>query len=156
MIICADHGGEGLIVKLVGGFYSYRFMYARLAQKWAPKKDWQLIDLENNYFLARFKSDEDKNFALTGGPWMIAGKYVVVQSWKPTFCPMEESINKMAVWIRISSLPLEFLYPELLTKIGNKLGTTFKVDINTSNQERGRFARLCVEIDLSAQVLYPI
>lgn len=54
----------------------------------------------------------------------------------------------MAVWIRVSELPLEVMNTRFLRKLGNCLGILFKIDLNTSQQERGKFARLCVEIEL--------
>lgn len=54
----------------------------------------------------------------------------------------------MAVWIRVSELPLEVMNTRFLRKLGNCLGTLFKIDLNTSQQERGKFARLCVEIEM--------
>ena len=55
----------------------------------------------------------------------------------------------MAVWIRLPGLAIEYYDRQILGKIGNLVGKTLKVDVNTAVQSRGKFARLCVEIDLS-------
>lgn len=123
-------------------------MYARLAQKWAPKDEWQLIDLENSYFIVRFKSEEDRDFALTGGPWIIAGKYLVVQQWHLDFDAKTTKIRLMAVWIRISGLPMQYMDENALTVARDFPGKTYKVDVNSAIQVRGRYARLCVKVDL--------
>lgn len=38
---------------------------------------------------------------------------------------------------------------ESLTELGNHLGETFRVDINSATQTRRKFAHICVETDLS-------
>lgn len=140
---------DTLIIKTVTGTHSFGYVQTKLTQKWAPKSAWQLIDLPNNYFAARFSSAEDRNFALTGGPWMIGGSYLVIQQWEPYFRATEETIKSMAVWVRISGLPLEFMNVDFLEQLGDYLGTSLKVDMTTVHQTRGKFARICVQIDLN-------
>ncbi|KAL5840198.1 hypothetical protein ACOSQ4_012806 [Xanthoceras sorbifolium] len=55
----------------------------------------------------------------------------------------------MLVWVRLSTLPMEWLGADLLREIGGLLGDICKVDYLTQSQARGRFARICVEIDVS-------
>lgn len=44
---------------------------------------------------------------------------------------------------------MEYMNTVFLRNFGNKMGNLFKIDVNTAQQARGRFARLCVEIDLN-------
>ena len=55
----------------------------------------------------------------------------------------------MPVWVRLSKLPMKWIDVELLRIIGGLLGTTYKVNPITESQARGRFARICVEIDIT-------
>jgi pentatricopeptide repeat protein len=48
---------------------------------------------------------------------------------------------------------LNQFHDKVLTAIGNRIGRTIKVDKNTLQQERGKYARLCVEVDLSQPLL---
>jgi hypothetical protein len=59
----------------------------------------------------------------------------------------------VAVGVRISGLPIEYYDSRVLKNIGNKIGSTVKVDKNTVMQERGKYARLCVEVDLTKPLL---
>lgn len=140
---------DTLVLKLLGGNHIIGYLRSRLQQKWAPKDHWQLIDLENNYFLARFKNPDDRLFVLTRGPWMIAGQYLIIKQWNDDFNPLEETIDSMADWIRIANMPMQFMFPEFLERVGNKLGTLLKIDRHTAQQTRGRFAKICVEINLN-------
>lgn len=108
-----------------------------------------LIDLENNFFIVKFLLDEDMKYVLTGGPWQIAGQYVTTQRWKPGFDPKEEKITHMTAWVRINGLNVEFFRFDVLERIGNLIGNTVKVDSHTMSQSRGKFARICIELDIS-------
>ncbi|KAK3221245.1 hypothetical protein Dsin_008270 [Dipteronia sinensis] len=55
----------------------------------------------------------------------------------------------MAVWVKLSKLPMEWINSDLLWNVWGMLGTTYKVDPITETQARGRFARICVEIDIT-------
>ncbi|KAL6268995.1 hypothetical protein ACE6H2_025906 [Prunus campanulata] len=140
---------NALLIKLLGRQHTYNFLHARLQQKWNLKGGWKLIDLVNDYFVVKFDLEEDLNFVLTGGPWLISGQYLVMQKWRPGFCPATAHITRMAAWIRVSAIQLECFDIWALKRIGNLLGKLLKVDALTTAQNRGKFARLCVELDLT-------
>ena len=48
---------------------------------------------------------------------------------------------------------MELYNPKFLWRAGAKLGTMLKIDENTSIHSRGKFARICVEIDLRRQLV---
>ncbi|KAJ1428453.1 Zinc finger, CCHC-type [Sesbania bispinosa] len=74
------------------------------------------------------------------------------------FFPMEDDLRRVAVWVRIPSLPFEFYDRRVLWRIGNVLGKTVKIDSNTLREnsgcqgefatERAKFARVCIKVDL--------
>lgn len=142
-----------VIIKLMGRPLSYTFLRDRLLQRWELKGPMSLIDLENNYFIVKFLLEENKRYVLTGGPWQIAGQYIVTQNWKPGFNAKEERVTHMTAWIRINGLNVEYFRTNVMMKIGNLIGTTVKVDAHTMGQARGKFARLCVELDLSKPLI---
>ncbi|KAL5765674.1 hypothetical protein ACOSP7_016291 [Xanthoceras sorbifolium] len=144
---------SALLLKNMGRSHTLKFMQAKLTQKWPLVGQWQLTDMEDGFFVARFQLKTDLDMVLTGGPWVINNQYLVVQRWRPNFVPGEEPIKHMAIWLRISRLPMEWLNTYLLWRIGNMLGATCKVDPITETQARGRFARICVEIDISQPLL---
>ncbi|KAK2643932.1 hypothetical protein Ddye_019127 [Dipteronia dyeriana] len=113
----------------------------------------QLTDLEEGYFVARFQMKDDLDYVLTNRPWVISNQYLVVQRWKPNFVPGEDLIQSMSTWVRFSKLPMEWLDADLLWNIGGMLGRMCKVDLSIVNQARARFARICMEIDISKPLL---
>ncbi|MBA0639166.1 hypothetical protein Goklo_022217 [Gossypium klotzschianum] len=88
-------------------------------------RDDDLID----YYLVRFKDEEDYSKVLTEGPWIIYVQYLTVQPWSPTF-----STDKV--------------YPRRVMVI--------MIDYNTDSGSRGRFARMTISIDLSAPLISKI
>lgn len=64
---------NAIIIKLLGRSHTYNYLRDRLQQKWSLKDDWKLIDLVNDYFVVKFDMEDDMNFVLTGGPWIIDG-----------------------------------------------------------------------------------
>ncbi|MCI03214.1 hypothetical protein A2U01_0024249, partial [Trifolium medium] len=87
------------------------------------------------------------------GPWFIYDHYLTVKEWSPNFHPASDTIKEVAVWVRISGLPIEYYDARILNFIGNRVGKTVKVDKNTLTHERGKHARLCVQVDLTKPLL---
>jgi hypothetical protein len=144
---------RGIIVKMLGRRIGYKALENRLKQMWVKAGVINIVDLGNDYFLVTFTSQEDQHHALTNGPWLIYDHYLTVREWCPNFNPSENHLKKVTVWVRFSGLPIEFYDAKVLTSIGNRIGRTVKVDKNTLLQERGKYARLCVEVDLSKPLL---
>ena len=59
----------------------------------------------------------------------------------------------MAVWIRLPELPIEYYDPVVLRKIGEAIGTVLRIDAYTANGARGRFARLCVQVNIDKPLI---
>ncbi|KAB2600088.1 hypothetical protein D8674_010359 [Pyrus ussuriensis x Pyrus communis] len=110
---------NALIIKLVGKSHTYNFLLNGLRQNWQLKGGMQLIDLDHDFYIAKFDLEEDREFLLTGGPWIIARQYLTIHKWRAGFLPATEAI------------------------------THITIDINTNSQSRGKFSRICVEIDLT-------
>ncbi|WJX16517.1 hypothetical protein P8452_06530 [Trifolium repens] len=144
---------QGLIVKLFGRRIGYKALENRLKQMWVRKGVISIIDLGKEYFLVYFSNEEDYNKALEDGPWLIYDHYLIVRQWSPNFYPNEATIDSASVWVRIPDLPIEYYDAKVLHFIGDRIGKMVKVDKNTLFQERGKYARLCVEVDLTKTLL---
>ncbi|XP_062028817.1 uncharacterized protein LOC133744790 [Rosa rugosa] len=141
-----------VVVKLMGkpnSTNTFDFMLRGLRRKWHVKGGWQLIDLPNDFYIVKFNLEEDMNYALCGGPWILTGQTLIVRKWRPDFDPMKEFIGKMALWVRIFGLPIKFFKDFIVAKIGKIIGDVVKVNKLTVGQARGQFARVCIEVDLN-------
>ncbi|KAG5253172.1 receptor protein [Salix suchowensis] len=144
---------QTLIIKLMGRKVGYMFFMQRLRNMWKLRGDFTLTDLGNEFYLAKFANPEDREHVLFGGPWMVTDHYLTIRTWHPNFDPFEATIDKVAVWVRLPELALEYYDTAVLWKIGDKIGKTLKIDRTTSVGMRGNFARLCVEVDLTKPLL---
>ncbi|XP_028755171.1 uncharacterized protein LOC114714596 [Neltuma alba] len=142
-----------VIVKLLDRSIGYKALETRLQILWARRGVINLINIGYGYLVVKLSNREDYFNALTGGPWMIYDHYLTVRSWEPNFNPARAKIDKVAAWVRVPRVCLEYYDAEALTIIGNRIGETLKVDVNTSSQLRGHYARICALIDLGKQLL---
>ena len=120
-----------MIVKVLGRNIPIAVLSKRLRELWKPNGEMCVIDLPRQFYMVRFEREEEYLSALTGGPWRLFGSYLTVQAWSPTF------------------YPLNLYHPKILMGIANGLGKPVKVDLTTQSVDRARFARVCVEVDLS-------
>ncbi|KAG8498975.1 hypothetical protein CXB51_005386 [Gossypium anomalum] len=74
-----------VIVKLLGRRIGFNALHNRVSTSWNLKNRFQLIDLENDFFLVRFQNKDDLDWVIFGGPWVIFGHYLFVRPWASTF-----------------------------------------------------------------------
>ncbi|KAK4253252.1 hypothetical protein QN277_010579 [Acacia crassicarpa] len=144
---------KAVIVKLLGKDIGYMLLQSILQPLWAKRGVINLINIGNGFFVVKFSNKDDYLNALTGGPWMIFDHYLTVRPWEPMFHPMRATINKVAVWVRLPRVFLEYYDKEALSWIGNRIGDILKIDMNTSGHLRGHYARICVLVDLAKQLM---
>ena len=140
---------NSVIVKLLGRTIGYRTLCMRLNVMWKTTMTYSVIDLENNYFLVRFRSASDAVDALTKGPWIIMGHYLTVQPWTPYFDFNTTEIDRVNAWIRLPGLVVHLYDQKVLQKLGQLVGTVIKIDSNTTSSALGRFARIAVTLSLA-------
>ncbi|KAK4269198.1 hypothetical protein QN277_022386 [Acacia crassicarpa] len=144
---------NSVIITLLGRSIGYKALENRLQSLWAKRGVIKLINIGHGYYVVKFSNKEDSTNALTGGPWLRYDHYLVVRQWEPMFNSATAKVDKVAVWVRLPRIFLEYYDKEALAFIGDRIGETVKVDINTSCQLRGHYARLCVLVDLTKQLM---
>uniref|UniRef100_A0A2N9GVI8 Reverse transcriptase domain-containing protein n=1 Tax=Fagus sylvatica TaxID=28930 RepID=A0A2N9GVI8_FAGSY len=137
-----------LIVKVFGRSVGYVFLVNKLKNMWKTSGNFSCVDLGLGFFLIRFESKEGFEDVLKGGPWFIGEHFLSLRPWVPNFRASEASVSSVAVWVRLPELPVEYYHKDSLLQIGSGLGPVLRVDFNTAAGTRGRFARLCIQIDI--------
>ncbi|CAI0400101.1 unnamed protein product [Linum tenue] len=145
--ICAPWQ-RSLVVRLLGTKIGFTTLCSRLRGLWKPTGTLEIRDLDYDCFLVKLDNEQDYFRALTEGPWMIFDHYLVVQQWSPSFKVSDPLPRTMIVWAQLPALKIHFYHREVLTTLGNLIGRTIKLDYHTLNQERAKFARIAVEVDL--------
>lgn len=138
-----------MIVKILGRHVPIMVLNRKLKEMWNPRGSMYVLDLPRQFFMVRFGEEDDYLKALTGGPWRAFGSYLMVQAWSPEFDPMSDDIVTTPVFVRLSNLPINFYHKAILLGIARSLDKPIRVDATTLNLERARFARVCVEVNLS-------
>nr|POE54627.1 hypothetical protein CFP56_71652 [Quercus suber] len=64
--------------------------------------------------------------------------------WKPT----KANLSTIVVWIRLPELPIEYYEASILKDMGKAIGPVLRVDTHTTSESKGKFARLCVQVNL--------
>ncbi|XP_057796520.1 uncharacterized protein LOC131012550 [Salvia miltiorrhiza] len=87
--------------------------------------------------------------------WSIhpLGKGILhLQAWVPNFDPYKANSTLVQVWIRIFNLPHEYWHPEVLSGVAREVGTPILIDGQSAQAHVGHFARILVELDVSADI----
>ncbi|XP_016579118.2 uncharacterized protein LOC107876779 [Capsicum annuum] len=141
-----------VIFKLFKKRLAHNYLKTKLTDLWKPSEPLTLVDLGNDYYIAKFTNPDNMQKALHGGPWFVTGDFLSVRHWEPNFIPEKATQTHRAIWIRLPHLPTEFYDKSILKRTGHKLGTLLKIDTCTTTALRGRYARICIQIPLDAPV----
>ncbi|CAN1135057.1 hypothetical protein LINPERHAP2_LOCUS8635 [Linum perenne] len=108
--------------------------------------------MSNNFFLVRFTSKKDYAIAAFEGPWKIYDYYIAVSQWSPSFNE-DEPIKSILTWVRLPKLPIQYFNSMAVHRIGNFIGKAVRLDLAMLEGSRCRYARVCVELDLTKPLL---
>ena len=92
-------------------------------------------------------------YALIRGSWLIYDHYLTIHTWDLAFDRKKDKIEKVSIWVRLLGLPIQLYNEKFLTFVGNKIEKKLKVDVIMEEQPKGKYARICVEIDLNKLIL---
>ncbi|KAH9669745.1 hypothetical protein KPL70_021920 [Citrus sinensis] len=139
---------NSVVVKTLGRNLGYRVISERLKRLWSSTMGFSIIDLANDYYLVRFQNEGDVEYALTEGPWTIMGHYLFVQQWTPEFDATTNRVDRIVAWIRLSGMNIHFYHKTIIRRLGQIVGPVIKIDYLTAAAQRGKFARIAVQLDL--------
>lgn len=105
----------------------------------------ELIDLGHDVFLKKL---EYYDHVIDGGLRFIGGRFLTIRKWVPNFRASEASFDLLVVWIWLLEFHLEYYETNILCKIDTKLEGCLWIDNATMKNERGKFARLYIQVDL--------
>ncbi|XP_020240070.1 uncharacterized protein LOC109818934 [Cajanus cajan] len=138
-----------LVIKLLGRDVGFLTSRDRLPALWKVQGGFELLDVSNGYFMVKFDLEADREWVMQGVPWMLFDHYLIVRPWSPEFVASATKVDSTLVWIRFPGLGVMFYDESVLLTIASAIGKPIKVDLNTLNMTWGRFARVCVEINLN-------
>lgn len=113
----------------------------------------EIVDVGHGFYMVKFDELGDREKVIGGCPWIIFDHYLAVRPWKPDFIASEIKIDSTMAWIRFPSLGMEYYDKNVLMALASAVGKPIRVDIRTIEASRGKFARVCVELDLNRPVV---
>ncbi|CAL5387980.1 unnamed protein product [Camellia sinensis] len=145
-----------LIVSLLGKTIGYKLFMAKVTKIWDLQGDFEALVIRHGFFIVKFDMMEDYTKVFSSGPWVALDHYVTVRRWQQEFKSDEAKEDTIAIWVRFPNLPIEYYNENVLFHIAKVLGTPLKIDINTAMAARGRYARVCIEMDLRKPLISQI
>ncbi|GKU91977.1 hypothetical protein SLEP1_g5773 [Rubroshorea leprosula] len=112
---------NAVIIKLLGKSVNFHSLHSRLLKEWRTER----------------------------GPYKMFDHYLAVQPWEPGFHPARAKAPKTAVWVKLHGVPIVCFHEAICLYLGSKIGKPIKVDPTTLLAARGKFARVCIQVDLS-------
>nr|POE85896.1 uncharacterized protein CFP56_18243 [Quercus suber] len=147
---------RSLIVKVYGRSMGFNFIHNKLLAMWKPAGRLDCVGLGHGFFLTRLLLKEDYENILRKGPWFIEGNFLSIRLWEPNFHPATANVSSVAVWIRLNELPIKYYNAKTLHQIGKSIGNVLKVDTHKATETKGKFTRLCMQIDINKPLVTTI
>ncbi|XP_075658909.1 uncharacterized protein LOC142628753 [Castanea sativa] len=144
---------KAIIVKIFGRSLGYSFLAERLRSMWKPDGRMDCVNVGHDFFLIKFELQSDLDEVINGGPWFVGQQFLSICQWEPKFKASLASCLFVVVWVRLPELPIEFYELTILKKIGKTIGPILRIDSHTLNGGRGRFVRICIQIDVNKPLI---
>ena len=100
----------------------------------------------------KFGNEVDHRHVLFEGLWLVAYHYLLLQKWCLLFKPVDEMIQKIAVWVQVPNLSIDLYNPKFFVESSDFVVNHVKIDNVRSIS--GRFACMCVEMDLRRKLVH--
>jgi len=135
-----------LLAKLWGESLPIPLIISKTTLEWKHVKGpVKYIELGNGWVLLRFSNVADKDYVWFNMPWFVKGLNFILSALVPSYSALIARIDQ---WVHISRLPWEF-WVEYLTNLLKPIGDVIRIDHNTLLRNNDRFARVCVNIDVT-------
>ncbi|CAL0316473.1 unnamed protein product [Lupinus luteus] len=112
-----------------------------------------MVDVDHGFYYVKFDLKADRETVIGGGPWMLFDHYVAVACWTPELVAPMAKVDCTMVWILFPGLNMMYYDESFLLSLASCVGRPIKVDTNTLRVARGRYVRVCMEIDLIKSVV---
>lgn len=95
---------DSLVIKLLGKSVGYNMMKEKLKKVWKPAGGFDILDVDNGFYMVKFDLETDREKALSDGPWMLYDHYLAVSRWTPEFVSPNAKVDRTTVWIRFPGI----------------------------------------------------
>ncbi|KAL2237643.1 UNVERIFIED_CONTAM: hypothetical protein Sindi_0956000 [Sesamum indicum] len=113
----------------------------------------EVTGTNNGFFFLQFKSVAAMEDVIEGGPWLFQVQPIVLQKWEPGMVLRKLQHTQVPVWIKLRHLPVELWTDEGLSTVASGVGKPLYPDAITRACTRLDFARVCVMLDVTSNLL---
>ncbi|XP_075108979.1 uncharacterized protein LOC142180802 [Nicotiana tabacum] len=138
-----------IIMYVIGDSPSMEAAERFLVTQWRFAEKHQVYYHNDDYFVIRFKSIEDKEKVLLSEPNTINNRPVIMKEWSADFNFQNEVLKTIPIWVKFPKLPLSCWGMKSLSKISSGLGTPVYADECTTNIARISYARVLIEMNIT-------
>ncbi|XP_044507206.1 uncharacterized protein LOC123226740 [Mangifera indica] len=118
---------------------------------WASYGLTEVMTSGQGVFILKFQDFDGVSRAVEEGQLTIAGQLFLVRKWTTNLPMLINDVKKVATWVRMYGIPLEFWTPKSLSYIASAIGTPLYADSITEEGTRLDYARICIEIKVDAE-----
>ncbi|KAK0608558.1 hypothetical protein LWI29_032416 [Acer saccharum] len=155
----AEDGSKAWKNCLVGYFIEKKLPFSlvnNIAMRiWGNRGLLEVLANDKGFYFFKFSNDEACSNVLEAGPWLFAGRMVILKKWHPKLILSKDSYSKIPVWVKLFNIPHEYWNEEGLSHIASAVGKPLYADSLTESMKRISFARVCIEIDASCDLVDP-
>ena len=120
---------------------------------WAGSGGVTIRDIEENLFMAVFRTSADIEKVFVQSPWTFDKKLILMVRFTGNLQPTEVRFSQSAFWIRVHNLPIKSMIREVGEDIGHGIGRLVEVDVPDNGFGWGKYLRIRVEIDVMEPLL---
>ncbi|KAF9598754.1 hypothetical protein IFM89_031422 [Coptis chinensis] len=130
---------------------SFTYVKNVLQQRWKDKGHFEII-ADNDLFYFKFSSSEARQAVLEEGPIFIGGRCLIISPWTRGVEKQRTLITIVPLWVKIHNVLKELWTDDGLGFLASKGGVPHSQDEATKLKKRIDYARVCVEVDVSAKL----
>lgn len=88
---------DSVVIKLLGKTIGYSMMKEKLKRVWKPAGCFDIMDVDNGFYMVKFDLAADREKAISDGPWMLFDHYLAVTSWTPDFASPTAKVERTTI-----------------------------------------------------------
>ncbi|KAK2661863.1 hypothetical protein Ddye_000437 [Dipteronia dyeriana] len=153
----ADDGSKAWKNCLVGHFIEKKLPFTlvkNIAMRiWGSRGLLEVLANEKGFYFFKFSDDEACSNVLEAGPWLFTGRMLILKKWHPRLILTKDTYSKIPMWVKLFNIPHEYWTKDGLSYIASAVGKPLYVDSLTESMKRISFARVCIEIDATCDLV---
>eukprot|EP00268_Persea_americana_P024514 TRINITY_DN23926_c0_g1_i3.p1 TRINITY_DN23926_c0_g1~~TRINITY_DN23926_c0_g1_i3.p1 ORF type:complete len:208 (-),score=27.47 TRINITY_DN23926_c0_g1_i3:37-660(-) len=143
--------GNALVGYFIGNTPSLPEIKSCISKAWRVK-DLEIIPMADGFMLFKFHSYASGQQVLDEGPWFVYGRPLILRRWTEDISMYRDNLETTPVWVHLPNMNFCFRTTSALSKIATVIGNPICMDHATATGTRYAFARVCVEVDVDAEL----